>query len=107
MQTAEHVAADELIRDCDIAMYQAKAGGKGRITVLDQQARAEARDKLRLVAELRDAIERREITLLYQPIFDTADGTPGRGRVAGPLDARRARRRSARSPSSRWPRRAA
>ncbi|HLM04442.1 MAG TPA: EAL domain-containing protein [Blastococcus sp.] len=76
VQTVEHVAADELIRDCDIAMYQAKAGGKGRITVLDQQARAEARDKLRLVAELRDAIERREITLTYQPIFSARDGVP-------------------------------
>jgi diguanylate cyclase (GGDEF)-like protein/PAS domain S-box-containing protein len=76
VQTAEHEAAEELIRDCDIAMYQAKASGKGRITVLDQQARAEARDKLRLVAELRDAIERREITLLYQPIFSTEDGDP-------------------------------
>jgi diguanylate cyclase (GGDEF)-like protein/PAS domain S-box-containing protein len=76
VQTAEHVAAEELIRDCDIAMYQAKAGGKSRITVLDQQARAEARDKLRLVAELREAIERREITLLYQPIFSVADGAP-------------------------------
>ncbi|WP_237494675.1 bifunctional diguanylate cyclase/phosphodiesterase [Modestobacter sp. L9-4] len=76
VQTAEHVAAEELIRDCDIAMYQAKAGGKGRITVLDQHARAEARDKLRLVADLRDAIERREIRCVYQPIFSTADGQP-------------------------------
>nr|WP_239522192.1 EAL domain-containing protein [Geodermatophilus sabuli] len=76
VQTAEHTDAEELIRDCDIAMYQAKAGGKGRITVLDQQARAEARDKLRLVTELRQAIEDRAITLLYQPIFSTADGTP-------------------------------
>jgi diguanylate cyclase (GGDEF)-like protein/PAS domain S-box-containing protein len=76
VQTAEHVTAEELIRDCDIAMYQAKAGGKGRVTVLDQQARAEARDKLRLVAELRDAIERRDITLYYQPIFSTRDGAP-------------------------------
>jgi diguanylate cyclase (GGDEF)-like protein/PAS domain S-box-containing protein len=76
VQTAEHAAAEELIRDCDIAMYQAKAGGKGRITVLDQQARAEARDKLRLVAELRDAIERRDITLTYQPIFSSVDGQP-------------------------------
>jgi EAL domain-containing protein (putative c-di-GMP-specific phosphodiesterase class I) len=75
VQTAEHTAAEDLIRDCDIAMYQAKAGGKGRITVLDQQARAEARDKLRLVAELRDAIDNHDITLYYQPIFDTA-GTP-------------------------------
>ncbi|WP_245160462.1 EAL domain-containing protein [Blastococcus sp. CT_GayMR20] len=76
VQTAEHTAADELIRDCDIAMYQAKAGGKGRVTVLDQQARAEARDKLRLVAELRDAIDRREITLTYQPIFSASEGHP-------------------------------
>ncbi|MGY2130337.1 putative bifunctional diguanylate cyclase/phosphodiesterase [Blastococcus sp. SYSU DS0617] len=76
VQTAEHVAPEELIRDCDIAMYQAKSGGKGRITVLDQQARAEARDKLRLVTELRDAIDSRDITLLYQPIFSTASRTP-------------------------------
>jgi predicted signal transduction protein with EAL and GGDEF domain len=76
VQTAEHVAAEELIRDCDIAMYQAKASGKGRITVLDQEARAQAREKLRLVTELRDAIERREITLYYQPIFSTRDGQP-------------------------------
>ncbi|MGY1828484.1 putative bifunctional diguanylate cyclase/phosphodiesterase [Blastococcus sp. SYSU DS0541] len=76
VQTEEHTGAEELIRDCDIAMYQAKAGGKGRITVLDQRAREEARDKLRLVAELRDAVERREITLLYQPILGAEDGRP-------------------------------
>ncbi len=76
VQTAEHVAAEELIRDCDIAMYQAKASGKGRVTVVDQEARAQARDKLRLVTELRDAIEGREITMYYQPIFSTRDGQP-------------------------------
>ena len=76
VQTAEHAAAGDLIRDCDIAMYQAKAGGKGRITVLDQQARAEARDKLRLVADLRDAIESRDIVLYYQPIFAARGGSP-------------------------------
>jgi predicted signal transduction protein with EAL and GGDEF domain len=75
VQADEHTCADDLIRDCDIAMYQAKNGGKARITVLDHQARAEARDKLRLVADLRDAIERREISLLYQPIFATVDGS--------------------------------
>ncbi|MCZ2860406.1 putative bifunctional diguanylate cyclase/phosphodiesterase [Blastococcus sp. VKM Ac-2987] len=76
VQTAEHASAEELIRDCDIAMYQAKAGGKGRITVLDQRAREDARDKLRLVADLRGAVERRGITLLYQPIFSTRTGRP-------------------------------
>ena len=64
VQTPSTPAADELIRDCDIAMYQAKAGGKGRSPSSTSEARAEARDKLRLIAELRDAIERREITLL-------------------------------------------
>ena len=76
VQTCEHTHADELIRDCDIAMYQAKAGGRGMVTVLDQSARAQARDKLRLVADLRSAIEDRVITLLYQPIFSTEDGAP-------------------------------
>ena len=92
-------AAEELIRDCDIAMYQAKAGGKGRITVLDQQARAEARDKLRLVAELRDAIERREIT--HDVPADLRHRRPAarRRRVAGPVGARRARRDQPRRPS--------
>jgi predicted signal transduction protein with EAL and GGDEF domain len=75
VQTAEHAAAEELIRDCDIAMYQAKAAGKGRITVLDSDARAQARDKLQLVAQLRETIERRGISLMYQPIFSTEDGT--------------------------------
>ncbi|ADB74858.1 putative bifunctional diguanylate cyclase/phosphodiesterase [Geodermatophilus obscurus] len=76
VQTTGHHAAEDLIRDGDIAVCQAKAGGKGRISVLDERARAEARDKLRLVAELREAIERREITLLYQPIFRADDGAP-------------------------------
>ncbi|SDM28000.1 diguanylate cyclase/phosphodiesterase with PAS/PAC sensor(s) [Geodermatophilus siccatus] len=76
VQTAAHGTAEELVRDGDIAVCQAKAGGKGRITLLDQSARAEARDKLRLVAELREAIERREITLLYQPIFRADDRVP-------------------------------
>jgi EAL domain-containing protein (putative c-di-GMP-specific phosphodiesterase class I) len=57
-------------------MYQAKAGGRGRITVLDQQGRAQARDKLSLVADLRNAIEGRRITLLFQPIFASGDGSP-------------------------------
>ncbi|GAB3319680.1 hypothetical protein GCM10027451_39600 [Geodermatophilus aquaeductus] len=75
VQAPEHADAADLVRDCDIAMYQAKAGGKGRVRVLDRSGRAEARDKLRLVADLRDAIERRAITLHYQPIVLAADGS--------------------------------
>ncbi|WP_369258762.1 putative bifunctional diguanylate cyclase/phosphodiesterase [Geodermatophilus amargosae] len=75
VQAPEHADAADLVRDCDIAMYQAKAGGKGRVRVLDRCGRAEARDKLQLVADLRDAIERREVTLHYQPIVSAADGS--------------------------------
>ncbi|PWW23878.1 diguanylate cyclase/phosphodiesterase with PAS/PAC sensor(s) [Geodermatophilus normandii] len=94
VQAPEHADAADLVRDCDIAMYQAKACGKGRVRVLDRSGRAEARDKLRLVADLRDAIERRAITLHYQPIVSAADGSleavealarwthPQRGRIS-------------------------
>ncbi|SNS81749.1 diguanylate cyclase/phosphodiesterase with PAS/PAC sensor(s) [Geodermatophilus saharensis] len=75
VQAPEHADAADLVRDCDIAMYQAKAGGKGRVRVLDRAGRAEARAKLRLVADLRDAIERREVGLHYQPILAAGDGS--------------------------------
>lgn len=64
----DHQCADDLIRDCDIAMYQAKSRGKGRIMVLDEGARSAAHDTLTLVSDLRQAIEERQITLHYQPI---------------------------------------
>ena len=76
VQTAEHLHADELVRDCDIAMYQAKAGGKGRVSVLDQQARGRARDKLQLVADLRAALDEQTVALAYQPLVDAGSGRP-------------------------------
>ncbi len=76
LQTPDHLNADELVRDCDIAMYQAKADGKGRVTVLDHGSRVEARDKLRLVAELRSAIEDGTLELAYQPIVHTCTRQP-------------------------------
>ncbi|GAA3815239.1 putative bifunctional diguanylate cyclase/phosphodiesterase [Nocardioides panacisoli] len=74
----EHQSADDLIRDCDIAMYQAKARGKGRIMVLDAGARSAVYDTLTLVADLRQAIEDDHITLCYQPIvaYRGADASP-------------------------------
>jgi diguanylate cyclase (GGDEF)-like protein/PAS domain S-box-containing protein len=76
VQTAEHGTADDLVRDCDIAMYQAKGGGKGRVAVLDERARAAARVKLALVADLRDAVDRGEVTVWFQPILGVHDGRP-------------------------------
>ncbi|HWJ10747.1 MAG TPA: EAL domain-containing protein [Nocardioides sp.] len=64
----DHQTADDLIRDCDIAMYDAKSRGKGRISVLDEGARNAACDTLSLVADLRQALEEGAVTLCYQPI---------------------------------------
>jgi diguanylate cyclase (GGDEF)-like protein/PAS domain S-box-containing protein len=74
VQTAEHADANDLIRDCDIALYQAKTSGRGTIALLDERGRAAARDRLRLVADLRDAIEHRSLTVSYQPILRAHDG---------------------------------
>ncbi|HWI42427.1 MAG TPA: bifunctional diguanylate cyclase/phosphodiesterase [Nocardioides sp.] len=73
MRGPDHVTPDDLIRDCDIAMYQAKARGKGRITVLDESARSVVYDTLTLVSELRQAIEDRSLTVNYQPIMRYRD----------------------------------
>ncbi|WP_188113256.1 putative bifunctional diguanylate cyclase/phosphodiesterase [Nocardioides humilatus] len=72
----DHHTADDLIRDCDIAMYQAKSRGKGRIMVLDEGARNAVRESLTLVSDLRQAIDERQITLCYQPIMRYEGSTP-------------------------------
>ncbi|HJQ05166.1 MAG TPA: EAL domain-containing protein [Nocardioides sp.] len=71
----DHQSPDDLIRDCDIAMYQAKGTGKGRVTVLDEGARTAATDSFLLVADLRQALRDRTVTLCYQPLVRFDDGS--------------------------------
>ncbi|WP_082573251.1 MULTISPECIES: putative bifunctional diguanylate cyclase/phosphodiesterase [unclassified Nocardioides] len=72
----DHHSADDLIRDCDIAMYQAKSSGKGRLMVLDEDARSAAQDTLALVSDLRRALGAGQITLNYQPIMSYGGESP-------------------------------
>jgi EAL domain-containing protein (putative c-di-GMP-specific phosphodiesterase class I) len=64
------VQADDVLRDADIAMYQAKSWGKARFAIFDAQMRARAVQRLSLESELRDALDRQEFCLNYQPILD-------------------------------------
>jgi EAL domain-containing protein (putative c-di-GMP-specific phosphodiesterase class I) len=63
-----HRGADEMIRDADIAMYDAKGKGRGRISVFDTPMHDYVADRLYMEAELRRAISAGQITLVYQPI---------------------------------------
>jgi predicted signal transduction protein with EAL and GGDEF domain len=66
---------DLILRYADAAMYQAKNSGKARYVVFNQGMDAQVLDRLQLQDELRQAIEREEFTLVYQPVIDLAPET--------------------------------
>ena len=65
--------SDEIIKDAELAMYHSKRIGGDRIDVYKPAMRARKTDRLTLESELRRAIERQEITILYQPIVRLED----------------------------------
>ena len=62
------------MRDADVAMYRAKADGKGRHAVFDAAMHEQVVRRLNLERELRDAIERGSLEIGYQPIVQAATG---------------------------------
>ncbi|MDI6103511.1 bifunctional diguanylate cyclase/phosphodiesterase [Actinoplanes sp. NEAU-A12] len=66
--------AGELLRRADVAMYAAKTAGGGRWTWFDPIMDQLAADDARLAADLRQAIARDELFLLYQPIVELPHG---------------------------------
>ncbi|TXH44235.1 MAG: EAL domain-containing protein [Actinobacteria bacterium] len=66
--------ADALARDADLALYQAKYGGKNRYHVYEPSMHADAMARLELTAQLRKALEDDQVTVVYQPIVDLATG---------------------------------
>jgi diguanylate cyclase (GGDEF)-like protein len=67
-------SAEELIRDADVAMYKAKTGGKGRFQVFHPSMGAAVLERHGLKEELRQAIEREQLTLYFQPIVTLSTG---------------------------------
>ena len=65
--------AEEVIKDAELAMYHAKRIGGDSIEVFKPAMRARKTDRLTLESELRRALEREEITILYQPIVRLED----------------------------------
>jgi len=69
-----HLTSEDMMRDADTAMYQAKRAGKARHEIFDEKMHSDAKEILRLETDLRRAVEREEITVCYQPIYDLASG---------------------------------
>ena len=67
-------SAEQLLRDADAAMYRAKDLGRARIELFSQELQQRVAARLDLETALRQAVERDELELLYQPIVRLADG---------------------------------
>jgi diguanylate cyclase (GGDEF)-like protein len=72
-ETNEPQRAEELLKDAELAMYHGKRGGGDRIEVFKPAMRARKNDRLSIESDLRRALERDEISILYQPIIRLED----------------------------------
>jgi diguanylate cyclase (GGDEF)-like protein/PAS domain S-box-containing protein len=62
-----------LIRDADAAMYEAKSRGPGRFEVFNRDMRTRSVERLSVENDLRRALEREEMQVVYQPIVSLSD----------------------------------
>jgi diguanylate cyclase (GGDEF)-like protein len=67
-------SATLLLRDADIALYQAKADGRDRFVVFEPEMQTVVHDRTLLERDLRTALTRDEYFLVFQPIFNLASG---------------------------------
>jgi diguanylate cyclase (GGDEF)-like protein len=61
---------EQVLRDADIAMYEAKGRGNASYEIFDIKLHANILDRIKLVADLRGAVDNKELSLYYQPIID-------------------------------------
>ena len=74
LRNASYQQPEEIMRDADTAMYQAKSLGKSRYEIFDADMRATVLARLELETDLRRALERSELRNFYQPIVALATG---------------------------------
>jgi diguanylate cyclase (GGDEF)-like protein len=63
-------SADELLRDADLALYEAKAAHRNCYALFESGMQTAAQDRLTLQMDLAEALEDEQLFLLYQPTFD-------------------------------------
>ena len=68
-------SADELLHNADSALYEAKREGKDRWVMFDHTIETVTGDKIGIAIDLEQALERDELFLVYQPLFDLESGS--------------------------------
>ncbi|MBO6719019.1 MAG: EAL domain-containing protein [Rhizobiaceae bacterium] len=71
--TSPQATADDVVKDAELAMFQAKRFGGDRTEPFRPAFRSVGTDRLQLESDLRRALERKELTLAYQPIVRLED----------------------------------
>ena len=61
---------EQVLRDADIAMYQAKGRGSASSEIFDTKMHANILDRIQIEADLHGAVDHKELVLFYQPIID-------------------------------------
>jgi diguanylate cyclase (GGDEF)-like protein/PAS domain S-box-containing protein len=74
LERADHARPEAVLRDADIAMYRAKASGGGCYALFDPAMQAALATRVALERDLRQALEREEFVLHYQPIIHLHTG---------------------------------
>jgi len=72
--TGDREAAKDLLRDADIALYEAKGAGRNRYAEFRHEMHIAAHERLELESDLRGALGRGELFLVYQPILNLESG---------------------------------
>ncbi len=70
----KHNTSEDMMRDADTAMYQAKRAGKARHEVFDEKMHKAVKETLQLETDMRRAVERNEFSVAYQPVYSLITG---------------------------------
>ena len=68
----KEATSEELLKEAEIAMYRAKRGGADRIEMFRPEYRADVDDRIAIESDLRRAIDKKQIRVLFQPIIALA-----------------------------------
>jgi diguanylate cyclase (GGDEF)-like protein/PAS domain S-box-containing protein len=68
------MTADEVVRNADLAMYSAKADGKGQTACFEPSMHSVVRKRLQLTGDLRRALDEGQLSVNYQPLIRLDDG---------------------------------